>query len=135
MTDLFSRYALAVKVQTERRQAWDQARYNRTAHALPLIPGERVLLSNFHRRAQGKLSMRWGPQRFVVLARPDPEQPVYVVRPEAKEGPVRTIHRNNLRLCTFHPQTTSLPVSNENSAQGRHPLEGLLLGAHPPVPD
>lgn len=76
MTDLFSRYALPVKVQTERRQAWDQARYNRTAHALPLIPGERVLLSNFHRRAQGKLSPRWGPQRFVVLARPDPEQPV-----------------------------------------------------------
>lgn len=48
---------------------------------------------------------------------------------------MRTIHRNNLRLCTFDSQTTPLPVSDENSAQGRHPLEGLLLGAHPPLPD
>lgn len=120
-----------VKRQTERRQAWDQVRYNRTSHALPLLPGERVLVRNFHRCAQGKLSPRWGPQQFVVLARPNPEQPVYVVQPEAKEGPVHTIHRNNLRLCLSDPTNASSPENVEKPVQDRS--LGCVLGAHPPV--
>ena len=88
-----------VQRNVSRRQAWDQKRYNRRALAVPLLPGERVLIKNFRRRAQGKLTSRWLPTPYVVLDRPRPEQPVYLIRPEGEEGPTRTLHRNNLRPC------------------------------------
>lgn len=88
-----------VQGQSQRRQEWDQRRYNRRATACPLLPGERVLCRNFRRRARGKLGPFWVPEPWVVLSQPNPGQPVYVIRPEGKEGPTRTIHRNNLRPC------------------------------------
>ena len=88
-----------VQRNVSRRQAWDQKRYNRRALAVPLLPGERVLIKNFRRRARGKLTSRWLPTPYVVLDRPRPEQPVYLIRPEGEEGPTRTLHRNNLRPC------------------------------------
>lgn len=85
--------------QMLRRQEWDQHRYNQRAKALPLVPGERVLCKNFRRRARGKLGPYWLPILFVVVSQLAPDQPVYVIRQEGKDGPTRTIHRNNLRPC------------------------------------
>lgn len=82
-----------------RRQGWDRRRYDARARALPLVPGERVLCRNFRRRARGKLAPFWVPEPYVVVSRLGSKELVYVVRPEGKSGPTRTIHRNNLRPC------------------------------------
>lgn len=83
---------------SQQRQQQDQGRHPHKGGALPLLPGERVLVRNFRRRARGKLGYHWDPQPYVVLAQPSPHRPVYVLRPEGREGPTRTIHRNHLRM-------------------------------------
>lgn len=106
-------YRLAQK-HSQQQQERDKERYDRRARAPDLLPGERVLLRHFRQRAQGKLAPRWLPTPFVVVGRVHPDRPVYIIRPEGREGPERTAHRNNLRACpvTF-PQapTTSVKPS------------------------
>ena len=74
-----------VQGHAQRRQDWDQRRYNRRAKALPLLPGERVLCKNFRRRARGKLGPFWVPTPFVVVSQLNREQPVYEIRPEGRK--------------------------------------------------
>lgn len=81
-----------------------KVRYDRNAKALPLLPGERVLIRTDRRRKRGKLADRWEAQPYVVIGQVRPDAPTYQVRPEGKEGPSRTLHRNRLRVCTFQPQ-------------------------------
>lgn len=57
---LLQAYA-TVRNNVERRQQWNQTSFNRCARTLPLLPGERVLLRNFRRRAKGKLAPQWLP--------------------------------------------------------------------------
>lgn len=85
--------------QARQRQERDAARYNRKARLLPLLPGERVLIRNFRRRARGKLTHKWRPEPYVIIKCLRENHPVYIIRPEGKEGPTRTVHRNNLRPC------------------------------------
>uniref|UniRef100_A0A8C5DE49 Gypsy retrotransposon integrase-like protein 1 n=2 Tax=Gouania willdenowi TaxID=441366 RepID=A0A8C5DE49_GOUWI len=98
-----------VKEQSQKRQGRDATRYNRRATSVPLLPGERVLLRNFRRRAKGKLAPRWLPEPFVVVRQLRDGHPVYVVKPEGKEAPTRTLHRNNIRPC---------PLTVEHDAGG-----------------
>lgn len=88
-----------VQAHAKQRQDWDRARYDQRARALPLLPGERVLIRNFRRRARGKLAPHWVPTPYVIMAQIRPGHPVYSIRPEGKEGPIQTMHRNNLRPC------------------------------------
>lgn len=78
------------------RQERDQIRYNQRAKLAPLLPGEWVLIRNFRRRARGKLTPRWSPEPFVVENQLREGHPVYILRPEGKGAPTRTVHRNNL---------------------------------------
>ncbi|KAJ7994626.1 hypothetical protein DPEC_G00251430 [Dallia pectoralis] len=129
-----------VGAQSRRRQGWDQARYNKKARAVPLLAGERVLLRNFRRRAGGKLAPHWVPSPFVVVAQVQPGHPVYSIRPEGKNGPTRTIHRNNLRHCPagvafLAERQWFSDVSGENvirPRQGSPPRKdpGRTLGYH-----
>lgn len=89
----------AVQQHTQQRQQGDKSRRDRRAHATELQVGERVLLRHFRRRAFGKLAPRWQRTPYVVVSRLRPGHPVYLIRPEGEEGPVRTAHRNNLRVC------------------------------------
>lgn len=94
---LQSAYQL-VKERSQHRQERDQRRLNRGRHSQPLLPGERVLVRDFRRRARGKLGYHWNPQPYVVQGQPAADRPVYSIRPEGRDGPVRTIHRNHLRV-------------------------------------
>lgn len=98
-----------VRNNVERRVQWNQDHYNRNAQTLPLLPGERVLMRNFRRRAQGKLAPQWLPTPFIIVTQPYRDRPVFTIRPEGKEGPLRTIHRNNLRSCPM-----DAPVMNDH---------------------
>lgn len=101
-----------VKTHAARRQLWDQRRYDQRARATPLLPGERVLVRNFRRRAAGKLAPKWMPRPHVVLGQLRPGEPVYLVRPEGLDGPGRTLHRNNLR-----PYPAGVPLGGEESSE------------------
>lgn len=85
-----------VKERMQQRQQQDQGRSNRGRCAQPLLPGERVLIRDFCHRSRGKLGYHWDPRPYVVQHQLEKDRPVYVVRPEGKEGPLRTIHQNNL---------------------------------------
>lgn len=91
-----------VQTRTRHRQELDQTRYNRRAKPATLLPGERVLIRNFRRRARGKLNYKWSPEPYVVVSQLREHHPVYVLRPEGKDGPTRTVHRNNLRPCPLN---------------------------------
>ncbi|KAL7855921.1 hypothetical protein AOLI_G00195250 [Acnodon oligacanthus] len=91
-----------VLAKTSQRQELDQARCNRRAKLAPLLPGERVLIRNFHRRAKGKLNWKLTPDPFVVVRQLREGQSVYLLQPEGKEAPTRTVHHNNLRPCPLN---------------------------------
>lgn len=91
-----------VRKHTGQRQEQDQVHYNRRARAASLLPGERVLIRNFRRRSKGKLTPRWKPEPFMVATKLREDHPVYVLRPEGKDTPTRTVHCNNLRPCPLN---------------------------------
>ena len=108
--------------------------YDRTAREAPLLPGERVLVLNQRRQQRGKLGDRWEEQLYVVVSRPHPQRPVYRIRPEGKDGPERSLHRNLLRPCPhFPPQNTTVAKSG-NTTEACLPTWGLMMpvggGAH-----
>ncbi|KAK7945594.1 hypothetical protein WMY93_001322 [Mugilogobius chulae] len=76
--------------------------FDKRAHALPLVPGERVWVRNRHRQGKGKLSTWWDPEPHVILDTVGETGVVYKVRPE-KGGREQTIHRNSLKVCTVPP--------------------------------
>jgi len=125
------------KQQSQHQQERDQTRYNRRAKIAPLLPGERVLIRNFRRRARGKLTPRWTPEPFVVVSQLREGHPVYVLRPEGKEAPTRTVHRNNLRPCPLNMlqeirEQTEEPSPLATDQPNHHPpptwwLPGLII--------
>ncbi|XP_063042902.1 serine/threonine-protein kinase C-like [Engraulis encrasicolus] len=132
-----STQAQQAKSRVQRRQEQDKQRYDRRSRAVPLLPGERVLLRNFRRRSQGKLAPHWQPTPFVVIAQLQPGHPVYKVRPEGGLGPEKTIHRNNLRPCTWEPRRDNRAEAPTVQAPGPNPLhrlsQPLFLPVHVPV--
>lgn len=110
-----------VKERSQHRQQQDQKRHNRGPPAQPLLPGERVLVRDFRRRARGKLGYHWDPRPYVVQSQLAVDRPVYSIRPEGRDGPVRTIHRNHLR------------VQPSSWAAGARGGAGELAGAQPLV--
>lgn len=114
---LLQAYA-TVRNNAERRNHWNQMHYNRNTRSLPLLPGERVLMRNFRRRAQGKLAPHWLPTPFVIVGQSHPDRPVFTIRPEGKDGPCRTLHRNNLQPCLGDPPTINRKVQGRSSEWG-----------------
>ena len=64
-----------------------------------LEKGDRVLVRQLAFQGKHKLADVWEPDVYVVVDRPNPDIPVYVVEPEIKKGGrsrKRTLHRNHL---------------------------------------
>ena len=61
-----------------------------------LEPGDRVLVKVLAFEGRHKLADHWEPEPCVVIAQPNPDIPVYVVRREDETGRDRTLHRNHL---------------------------------------
>lgn len=119
-----------VAAKTRESRMRDKNRYDQKANRLPL-PGERVLLRNFRRREQGKLAPHWQFHPYVVFKQPRPGLPVFQIKPEGKEGPIRTIHQNHLRLCPFNPpevqpHVPQTEMNNPNLANAQHPNPPFL---------
>ena len=82
----------------------NKARFDKKVRAAELLEGDRVLVRNVNIRGKHKLADRWEQKIHVVVRRIN-DSPVYVVKPEAGEGPQRTLHRDLLLPCGFLPVT------------------------------
>ncbi len=90
-----------------------QGHYNLKAHYTVLKPGDRVLVRNFKQRGgPGKLRSHWEDLIHVVVERMNDSSPVYVLKPEGKPTPLRTLHRNLLLPCDSLPLQFHVPQRN-----------------------
>lgn len=89
----------------------NKARFDKHVVDSTLEEGDRVLVRNVHLRGKHKLADRWESDVYVVL-RQAGDVPVYVVKPETRDGPQRTLHRDLLLPCGFLPVA---PIESETN--------------------
>lgn len=105
-------YTLASK---SARQAANKGKKqsNKRVRSTVLSPGDRVLVRNLTPRGgPGKLRAFWEDEIHVVVARKNPESPVYDIKPESGRGKIRTLHRNLLLPCDYLPSEPGVPINN-----------------------
>ena len=86
----------------------NKVRFDRRVTESTLDVGDRVLVRNVRLRGKHKLADKWEETVHVVVSRKG-DLPVYSVKPENKDGSLRTLHRDLLLPCGF------LPVYNEEA--------------------
>ena len=73
--------------------------------------GDLVLVRNLSERGgPGRLRSHWEDSIYIVVNQKRPDSPVYEVKPEAGNGPTRTLHRNLLLLYNTLPVETRPPT-------------------------
>ena len=87
----------------------NKTRYDKRVTASDLDVGDRVLIRNVRLRGKHKISDKWEATVHVVVSRAG-TLPVYTVKPENHEGPLRTLHRDLLLPCGYLPTEDSHPV-------------------------
>ena len=80
----------------------NKRRFDKRVVDSTLETGDRVLVRKVRIRGKHKLADRWESDVHVVVKRAG-DLPVYTVRPENKDGPLRTLHRDLLLPCGFLP--------------------------------
>lgn len=78
----------------------NKVRYDRHVTASDLEAGDRVLVRNVRIRGKHKISDKWESIVHVVVRRAG-TLPVYTVKPENQDGPLRTLHRDLLLPCGY----------------------------------
>ena len=78
----------------------NKIRFDKRVIESTLEVGDRVLVRSVKLRGKHKLADKWEEDVYVVL-RQAGDVPVYTVKPEGKDGPVRTLHRDLLLPCGF----------------------------------
>ncbi|KAK7899346.1 hypothetical protein WMY93_020199 [Mugilogobius chulae] len=94
----------------------NKARFDRRVTPCKLEVGDRVLIRNVRIRGKHKLEDKWEPEVYVVIKCAG-DLPVYTVKPESKDGPTRTLHRDLLLPCGFLPAVTHRESSPPAPAQ------------------
>jgi transposase InsO family protein len=88
----------------------NKTRFDKHVTVSDLEPGDRVLVRNVRIRGKHKISDKWEPTVHVVVRRAG-TLPVYTVKPENADGPLRTLHRDLLLPCGYLPaEENSEPV-------------------------
>ncbi len=98
-TQLQESYKLAQK-NAAKTAARNKVSFDRRVTESTLEEGDRMLVRNVRLRRKHKLANRWDSVVHVVVSRAG-EVPVYTVRPEKQEGPLRTLHRDLMLPCGF----------------------------------
>ncbi|XP_030610231.1 uncharacterized protein LOC115797849 [Archocentrus centrarchus] len=97
----------------------NKARFDKQVVESTLEAGDRVLVRNVRLRGKNKLADKWESDVYIVV-RQSGDIPVYVVRPETKDGPLRTLHRDLLLPCGFL-SATSAEIENPVKEKPRRP--------------
>lgn len=80
----------------------NKIRFDKHVTASDLSVGDRVLVRNVRLRGKHKLADKWESDVYIVVKRAG-TLPVYTVRPENKDKPSRTLHRDLLLPCGYLP--------------------------------
>ena len=92
-------YKIATE-NAEKVMGRNKVRFDKHVTASDLSIGDRVLVRNVKLRGKHKLADRWEPDVYVVQKKAG-TLPVYTVKPETKDRPVRTLHRDLLLPCGY----------------------------------
>uniref|UniRef100_A0A3P9JKY0 Integrase catalytic domain-containing protein n=1 Tax=Oryzias latipes TaxID=8090 RepID=A0A3P9JKY0_ORYLA len=90
----------------------NKERFDRHVIAADLDVGERVLVRNVRQRGKHKLADKWEQSVYIVVSKAG-HLPVYTVRPEHCDKPLRTLHRDLLLPCAFSSIPPGDPVSRK----------------------
>ncbi|XP_024862252.2 uncharacterized protein LOC108237361 [Kryptolebias marmoratus] len=96
-------YQIASK-NSARSAKRNKTRFDQRVLPSKLEVGDRVLVRNVRVRGKHKLCDKWEQDVYVVVKCAG-DLPVYTVKPECKDGPLRTLHRDLLLPCGFLPMT------------------------------
>ena len=96
MEDLRDRVAFAHGLVEKRLGQKAEALSGKSSKPAVLSVGDQVLVRKVGLVGRNKLADRWEEDLFVVLEKPNPDIPVYRVKPKDSGGRVRTLHRNLL---------------------------------------
>ncbi|XP_038555072.1 uncharacterized protein LOC119888541 [Micropterus salmoides] len=108
VSDLRFRLEESYKIATSNAQKnadRNKMRFDKRVVNSTLEVGDRVLVRNVKLRGKHKLANKWEDDVYIVVKKAG-DLPVYTVKPESKDGPVRTVHRDLLLACGFLPATT-----------------------------
>ncbi|KAK7906795.1 hypothetical protein WMY93_015407 [Mugilogobius chulae] len=96
----------------------NKSRFDQRVKPASLEAGDRVLVRNVRIRGKHKLEDKWEQDVYVVVQRAG-DLPVYIVKPETRDGPTRTLHRDLLLPCGFLPTAVK---DLDESTPARRPL-------------
>ncbi|XP_055020426.1 zinc finger protein jing homolog [Boleophthalmus pectinirostris] len=85
----------------------NKTRFDTNIKASTLDVGDRVLVRNVKLRGKHKIADKWESQVYVVVKKSG-NLPVYTVKPEDAEKPLRTLHRDLLLPCGCIPVTSNV---------------------------
>ena len=112
-------FELATKKAKEAQQK-QKKYFDRKIRGAVLAPGDIVLIRNVAFKGKHKIEDRWQEDLYQVMEQPNPNIPVYKVKPKDHQGKEKTLHRN-LLLPLF-----SLPIEEpleEGSKQTKQPVQ------------
>jgi len=104
-------YELATKA-CKSAQGKQKTYYDKKVRGAVVQLGDRVLVKIVAFEGKHKISDRWERDVYVIEQQPNQEVPVYVIRREDGEGPVRTLHRNLLLPVSPLPIDIMCDVEN-----------------------
>nr|XP_055065286.1 uncharacterized protein LOC129447547 [Misgurnus anguillicaudatus] len=94
--ELKSAYELAEE-SAGKKNAGNKRRYDQRLHYCHLAPGDRVLIRNLGLQGKHKLADRWSTEPYIVQSQM-PHLPVFRLKSESGNGPVKILHRNHMIL-------------------------------------
>ncbi|XP_061921885.1 uncharacterized protein LOC133662165 [Entelurus aequoreus] len=92
----------------------NKTRFDRRVTASDLEVGDRVLIRNVRIRGKHKISDKWESTIHVVVSRAG-TLPVYTVKLENKDGPLRTLHRDLLLPCGYLPTGENIEPAQQSA--------------------
>ncbi len=97
----------------------NKIRFNKLVTNSSLEVNGHVLVRNLQLRGKHKLAEKWESEVYVVVKRAG-DWLVYTVRPETRDGPLRTLHRDLLLPCGFLPASeVSSPTLTKPTSKPR----------------
>ena len=109
---------------------WSKQDYDWRLQAVDFEENDRVLVRNLSERGGlGKLRSFWEKEIYVVIRRKDANSPVYEIKRESVEGPIRTLHINLLLPCNDLPIELNAPQKRRSrtSRQYKCPRKRISL--------
>ncbi len=125
-------YDLADK-SAKKVSAANKRRHDAKVRNHALENGDRVLVRRKAFQGKHKIANKWEDTIYVVLRQVSDDIPVYSVKPEGADGPVRTLHRNLLLPCKI-PCDDSEDEENgkeEEKREGRKQKENKTKSTNP----